>query len=223
MSDEYWKQNTVEQHKAKLEELFKRNLSQDEMQKEIAHLFKEDNWLFELREFLIKSVNSQISYKMKDRHNHERTYFELRNKIEDDVIRDTNWFSYFENEVSYEQLSKPIENFPLKTLMLIVIEALKQYVDNGEELNPKCLLLKNIYLNLKETLSSQIPNYPQEDGFLEYSKLKQHRIDLEDCRISGDLCPFCESTDIKSFGANWKCRTCNREFRKHRAKKEEED
>lgn len=212
----------VEQYEKALRAMNERILKGEkvDVQKEIRHLLGEDSWLFDLKEYLTKSVNSQISYKMKDRYNNERNYFELRNKIEDGVIASTNWFSYFENEVTLEELNRPIENFPLKTLMLIVIEGLKQYVDYGEELNPKCLLLRNIYLNLKETVSSQIPNYPQEDGFIQYSKLKQHRIDLEDARITGSVCPFCESTDVKSFGANWKCRSCGREFRKHRKRED---
>lgn len=214
---------SVELHEKALKAMNERILKGEnvDVQEEITHLLKEDSWLFELRELLTRAVNSQISYKMKDRYNTERTYFELRNKIEDGVIATTNWFSYFESEVTLEELSKPIKNFPLKTLMLIIIEALKQYVDNGEEENPKCLLLKNIYLNLQSSLLSQIPDYPQEDGSIEYLKTKQHRIDLEDCRITGSICHFCNSTDVKSFGANWKCRTCGREFRKHRKKEED--
>lgn len=207
----------VEQHKAKLEELSKRNLSTDQMQEEIRHIFGEDNWLFELKAFLLKKVNSEISYKMKDRYNTERAYFELRKKVELDVIASENWFSYFE-DVPLEQLNKPIENFEPKTLMLIIIEALKQYIENGEEKNVRCQLLHGIYLDLKD-----YNNLQAEDGFVEFLSQRTHRIDLEDARITGSVCPFCESTDVKSFGANWKCRTCGREFRKHRAKKEEED
>lgn len=207
----------VEQHEKALKAMNERILKGEkvDVQKEIRHLLGEDNWLFDLKEFLLKQVNSQISYKMKDRYNNERNYFELRNKIEDGVIASTNWFSYFEN-VSYEQLSKPIENFPLKTLMLIVIEALKQFVDYGEELNPRCLLLRNIYLNLKESLSAEIPNYPQEDGFDQFLSLRNHRIDLEDTRITGKICPSCNSTNTKSYGASWKCNSCFHEWRKHR-------
>jgi hypothetical protein len=220
MSD-YWKTHTVEKHEQFLRNLVKQGLNIEEMQKQISARFREDNFLFKLKAYLTKSVNARISFKLKDRYSNERMICELRNKIEDDVIASTNWFSYFENDVTYEELSKPIENFPPKTLMLIIIEGLKAYVDVGEELNPKCLLLKNIYLNLKETLSSQIANYPQEEGFVDYLKSKTHRIDLEDCRISGNLCPYCESTDVKSFGANWKCRRCGREFRKHRKREED--
>ncbi|MGA2310093.1 MAG: hypothetical protein ABSG57_11180 [Candidatus Bathyarchaeia archaeon] len=225
MSDEYWKTHTVEQHEQFLRDLVKQGLSVEEMQKRISAQFGEDNWLFRLKAFLTQSINARISSKMRDRYNNERMYFELRNKIEDDVIASTNWFSYFENDVSYEELSQPLQeplhiNFTSKlcnkTLMLVVIEALKAYVDNGEELNPKCLLLKNIYLNLKEPLSSQIPNYPQEDGFIDYLKTKQHRIDLEDARITGSVCPHCGGHNIKSYGSNWRCCDCDKEFRKHR-------
>lgn len=211
----------VEQHKKDLENLS--YLSEETQKKEIARLFGEDTFLFKLKAYLTQSVNSRISAKMRDRYVHERSYFELRNKIENDIILSTNWFSYFENDVSYEELNKPLENFfPLKTLMMIVIEALKQYVDNGEELNPKCLLLRNIYLNLKETLSSEIP-FEDGDGFADYLKGKQHRIDLESARISGELCPFCESTNVKSYDFNkWQCHNCGKFFRKHRAKKDED-
>jgi translation initiation factor 2 beta subunit (eIF-2beta)/eIF-5 len=174
--------------------------------------------MFDLKEFLTRAVNARISDKMKGKNQHPESYFRLRNEIEDKVISETDFYTLFENVPLSE-----IENQTLdpKTLMLIVIEALKQYADNGEELYPKCLLLQNIYLSLKETLSSEIPNYPQEDGFIEYLKTKQHRIDLESARITGSICPFCESTDVKSFGANWKCRKCGREFRKHRKKEED--
>jgi hypothetical protein len=212
----------IEKHEQFLRNLVKQGLTNEEMQKQISARFGEDNWLFELREFLTKSVNSRISYKMKERYNNERMICELRNKIEDDVILSTNWFSYFENDVSLEELNKPLENFPLKTLMIIIIEGLKQYVDNGSELNSKCLLLRNIYLNLKETLSSQIP-FEDGDGFADYLKTKQHRIDLEDARISGELCPFCESTNVKSYDFNkWQCHNCGKFFRKHRARKDED-
>jgi ribosomal protein L37AE/L43A len=205
----------IEQYKAKLLDMLKRNLTPEQARAEIRHLFNEDNWLFELREFLTKSVNARISYKMKDRYNSERMYFSLREEIEQDVISSTNWYSYFE-QVPLEELSKPIENFPSETLMLIIIEGLKAYVDSGEERNVRCLLLHDLYLSMK----TYTP-YVQEDGFVDFLASRNHRIDLEDARLTGKMCPFCESTDVKSFGANWKCRTCGREFRKHRKKEEE--
>ena len=97
MSNNYWKTHTVEQHEAFLRDLLKQGLSTEQMLKRISAKFGEDIWLFGLKEFLTKTVNTQISYKMKDRHNNERSYFELRNKREDEVILSTNWFSYFEN------------------------------------------------------------------------------------------------------------------------------
>ena len=217
--EDYWKTHTVEQHEEFLRNLVKQNLSVDEMQKQICARFGEDTFLFKLKSYLTKSVNSRISYKMKDRYNHERSYFELREKTEEDVILSTNWYSYFENEVTLEELSKPIENFPPKTLMLIIIEALKQYITNNEEKNIRCLLLHDIYLSLKNYDSRFIAT--SEDGFIEFLNTRNHRIDLEDARLTGSVCPFCESTDVKSFGANWKCRTCGREFRKHRKKEED--
>jgi hypothetical protein len=213
----------VEQHKKDLENLI--YLSQETQKKELSRLFGENTFLFKLKEYLGKSVNAKISYKMKDRYNNERMYFALREKIEEDFIKDENWYSYFKDSVSIQELEdvikNPIVDFDPRTLTLIVIETLKRYVDNGEELNPKCLLLQKVYLFLQSLLLSYIPNYPQTNGFAEYLKTKQHRIDLEDARLTGSVCPSCSSTDVKSYGANWKCKSCGREFRK--ARKKEED
>lgn len=213
----------VRKHKKDLENLL--YLSDETQKKEISRLFGEDTFLFKLKAYVTQSVNSRISYKMKGRYDNERTYFQLREKIEEDVIKDENWYSYFKDNVSVQELEdvikNPIVDFDIKTLMLVVIEALKRYVDNEEERDVKCLLLKTLYLNLKEPLSSQIPFYPQEDGFVEYLSLRNHRIDLEDTRITGKICPSCNSTNTKSYGASWKCRDCNHEWRKHRKKEED--
>lgn len=211
----------MENHREKLLDILKRNLSNEQSQAAIRHIFKEDNWLFELKEFLTKEVNRNISDKMKGEHTNENNYFKLRDKVESEVISETDWYSYFEN-VSLEQLEEPLsEDMKSPTLMLVVISALRAYIDNEEEKNARCLLLKNIYLNLKEWASSHIPNYPQEDGFIEYLKAKQHRTDLEDARITGSVCPFCEATDVKSYDFNkWQCRNCGKFFRKHRKKED---
>lgn len=221
MNLDYWKTHTVEQHEKALRAINERVLKGEnvDVQKEITRLFGEDTWLFELKAFLLRQVNSQISGKMKDRYNTERTYFELRSKIETDVIASTNWFSYFE-QIDLTELQNTVLDESVihnATLALVVIEALKAYIDNGEERNIRCLLLHDLYLSLKNYNSRFTAC---EDGFIEFLNTKQHRIDLEDARLTGSICPFCSSTDVKSFGANWKCRTCGREFRKHRKKEE---
>jgi len=214
----------VEQHEKALKELLKSGLSREEMLKEVNRLLGNEGFLFDLKEFLQKSVNNRISYKMKERYNgNPRGYFELRERIEEGVIFSSNWFSYFENDVSLEDLNQTMsENFAKcpfdqKTLMLIVIQALKSYVDNGQEENLKCLLIRNIYLNLKTSLSSEIENYPQEDGFTDYLATKPIRENLETARFSGEICIHCGSREVTSYGTMWKCRTCGRTFRKHRA------
>jgi hypothetical protein len=216
----------VEQHKKDLENLL--YLSEETQKKELARLFGEDTFLFKLKAYLTQSVNSQISYKMKDRHNNERTYFQLREKVEEDVIKNENWYSYFKDNVSVQELKdvikNPIVDFDPRTLMLITIEACKRYIDVSEEEDVKCALLHELYLKLKLSLSSVIPfPEPTEDGFIQYLKTKQYRIDLEDCRITGNLCLFCSSTDVKSYDSQkWLCHSCGHLFRKHRARKDED-
>lgn len=216
----------VEQHEKALRELserFRTNPKESNVQKEIKKLLGENGFLFDLKERLEARINGEISPKLKERYNTPRTYFELREKIENQIIASEDWVSYFQN-VSVEELKNLnlslCSSRDLKTLMLVTIQALKAYIDNSEEKGEKSLALHDLYLKLKTSLSSQIP-FPSGDSFLDYLNLREYRSELEETRISGSLCPSCGSHDIKSFGQNWKCRSCGREFRKHMQQKED--
>jgi hypothetical protein len=217
----------IKQHEKALRAINERILKGEnvDVQKELSALLGENTFAYKLKAFLTKGVNARISYKMKERYNNARMYFELRERIRENIINSTNWVSWFENEISIQELEsfdKDPSSFDPKTLMLVVIEALKQYSDLvGEERNVKYSSLHRLYLSLKEKLSSSVP-FESEDGFVEYLSLKQHRTDLENARLTGSICPFCESKDVRSYGLNWKCGNCNREFRKHQAKKEDD-
>lgn len=166
--------------------------------------------MFDLKEFLRKRVNERISEKMKAKHQHPEDYMKLRNEIEDRVIFETDFYSL--SEQSDIENMCPIDE---KTLMLVTIEALKQYADNEDTENPKCVYLHNLYLKLKESLSSQIP-FEKEDRFLDYLNSKEERRALENVRFTGAFCPSCGSKRIISNGHSWKCKDCEHEFRKRK-------
>lgn len=168
--------------------------------------------MFDLKDYLRKRVNERLSDKTKQKHQHPEDYMKLRNEIEDRVIFETDFYNLFEQS-DIENMC-PIDE---KTLMLVVIQALKQYADNEDTENPKCVYLHNLYLKLKTSLCAEIP-FEDSDGFTDYLNLRAQREEIEDSRITGSICRFCGSHDIGSNGALWICRTCGRQFRKHRAK-----
>jgi hypothetical protein len=213
----------LEEHVKMLKENMAKGLSKDEQIKAMNHSLKREGFLFDLKEHLEARINGEISPKLKERYNTARSYFELREKIENQIIASEDWISYFQN-VSVEELKNLnlslCSSRELKILMLITIQALKSFIDNSEEESEKCRAIHELYLKLKSALSSQIA-FPKGDSFLDYLNLRTYREEIEETRISGSICPSCSSHDIKSFGQNWKCRTCGREFRKHMQRRED--
>ena len=218
----------VEQHEKALRELserFRTNPKESNVQEEIKKLLGENGFLYGLKEYLRTKVNGEISPKLKERYNTARPYFELREKIENQIIASEDWVSYFQN-IDLTELRDFSNNLSLcsshdlKTLMLVTIQALKSFIDNKEEESEKCLVIHELYLKLKTSLSSEIP-FPSGDSYEEYLGLRNYREEIENARVSGSICPSCGSHDIKSFGQNWKCRTCGREFRKHMQRTED--
>jgi hypothetical protein len=181
--------------------------------------------LFDLKEHLEARINGEISPKLKERYNTARSYFELREKIENQIIASEDWVSYFQN-IDLTELRDFSNNLSgcssreQKTLMLVTIQALKSFIDNSEEKSEKCLVIHELYLKLKSALSSQIA-FPKGDSFQDYLNLRNYRTEIEETRISGSICPSCGSHEVKSYGQNWKCKSCFREWRKHIQRRED--
>jgi hypothetical protein len=213
----------LEAHVKMLKENMANGVSKDEQIEAMNRSLGRKGFLFDLKEHLEARINGQISPKLKERYNTARPYFELREKIRNEIIASEDWVNYFQN-VSVEELKNLnlslCSSRELKILMLITIQALKSYVDNTEEKSEKCLVIHELYKNLKTSLSSQIV-FPSGDSFEDYLGLRNYRTEIEDARISGSICPSCGSYDIKSFGQNWKCRSCGREYRKHMQRTED--
>jgi len=147
----------------------------------------------------------------------EREYFLKRDELENQIIQSGFPYAFFQNEASLEEIAAiNLDVIDKKTLMLSVISALKGFVDNDMETDPKAVLLHKLYLQLKEELRSILPLQSEcEDGFTEYLASKSERRELENARQTGSVCLNCGSHDIVSKGAEWQCRDCGKRFRKH--------
>ena len=174
-----------------------------------------DNLAYKLQNSLMGAVNGEISPKAKE-HLNTRQYFEKRNAIEDEIIINTSFaYSFFENEATLEEIKQLDPTlFNPKTLMLCVISALKGYISQERETDLKCLVLHNLYLLLKQQLSSEIP-FPEGDGFTEYINSKAERLELENTRSTGSVCLACGSHNVHSKGAEFQCFDCEKRWRKH--------
>ncbi len=207
----------INSYEAKLKQINEKyqkgSLSREEVQVAIADLLGQDNLAYRLKEDLEKAVNGEISFKAKERLD-DRAYFLKRNEIENSIIASDFPFAFFNSDSC---TAKEIEALDIgvinkKTLMLIIIEALKGYVDN-ESNNPKAEVLHGLYLRLKQELSSEIP-FEAGDGYLNYVGLKGQRAELELTRETGSVCPYCLSHNIIKNGNAWQCKNCKKYWRK---------
>lgn len=210
----------VQEHEKKLLQINDRfiagTLSRNELETQIAELLGENNLAYRLKDRLLQQVNEKLSMKLKERLS-TREFFMRCDDLENQIIQSGFPFVFFQDEASLEEIEAiRLKVISSKTLMLCVISALKGYVDNGLETDPKAVLLHGLYLQLRNELKAILPfQFDCEDGFIEYLASKDERTELEGARESGSICIVCGSHAVSSKGAEWQCRDCGKRFRKH--------
>ena len=210
----------VQEHEKKLLQINDRfiagTLSRNELEIQIAELLGENNLAYRLKDRLLQQVNEKLSMKLKERLS-TREFFMRCDDLENQIIQSGFPFVFFQDEASLEEIEAIRLNvISSKTLMLCVISALKGYVDNSMETEPKAVLLHSLYLQLKNELKAILPFQSDcEDGFIEYLASKSERVELENARQTGNVCLVCGSHAVSSKGAEWQCRDCGKRFRKH--------
>ena len=188
-------------------------ITNKEIQAQMSQFFNED-LAYKLKNRLEQQVNGQISLKAKE-HLSDRQYFAKRDELENQIIQSGFPYAFFSEEASLDEIEALRLNFiDRKTMMLIIISALKMYVDNELENDPKAQALHRLYLQLKQQLSSEIP-FEEGDGFTEYLASKSERSELENTRVSGSICPSCLGHNVHSKGAEFQCFDCKKRWRKH--------
>lgn len=208
----------IEEHERKLgqinEKFLEGTMSREDVKTAIAELLGETNLAYKLKEALELEVNGRVSFKAKERLN-PRQYFMKREELEEQVIESDFPYAFFQEATLGEIEQLNLDLIDKKTLMWLVIEALKSYVDNMDESNPKCLALHNHYLTLKKALSPEIP-FESGDGFAEYLATQTERIELANARETGSVCLACGSHNVRSKSkTEWQCHDCGKRFRKH--------
>jgi hypothetical protein len=183
-----------------------------------------------LGEFLNERVNALISDKQKDNLDLLSEYAEFRAKTEENVIRNlVNWRAFFETcdfmaypSDSDVKMACLLSDSDVMTFTVILNLALRSYIDNYEENSEKCQLLYGFYRILKEETQRRpsLSFYQQEDGFKDFlvTRIWRHEEQrkLEDARLSGSMCIFCGSENVRSYNKQeWKCKDCGKRFRKH--------
>jgi len=210
----------VQEHEKKLLQINDRfiagTLSRNELETQIAELLGENNLAYKLQDRLLQQVNEKLSMKLKERLS-TREFFMRCDDLENQIIQSGFPFVFFQDEASLEEIEAIRLNvISSKTLMFCVISALKGYVDNSMETDPKAVLLHGLYLQLRNELKAILPFQSDcEDGFIEYLASKDERTELEGARESGSICIVCGSHAVSSKGAEWVCRDCGKRFRKH--------
>ena len=170
-----------------------------------------------LSDFLMYSVNQRISDKQKEKLPLEKLYFAHRAKTEETVILGTYWSSFFD-ECTW--LNEPVEDpktltdSDLVTFQLVIIQALKSYIDLNREQEPNVQRLHEIYLKLKSELETRKLHDPSRDGFQAYIEARTERDQFDTARQLGNICIHCGSKNVTSNGSMWSCGDCGKSFRK---------
>lgn len=86
----------------------------------------------------------------------------------------------------------------------ILIQASKIVIDNEEETTELAQKIHAFYKLLHGKLYTRMADYPRGDDFEDYLASREERKRkarlLEETRITGSICPYCESTNVKKDG-----------------------
>ena len=98
--------------------------------------------------------------------------------------------------------------------------SLKPLIDADLQDSETAKRLYEHYKLLKQEIANRGLDYPSVDAVQDYikhkEKYKKRAKQLEEARVTGNMCIYCHGTDVRSYGkAEWKCYDCNRRFRKH--------
>lgn len=166
--------------------------------------------------FLELLANTQISQKGKEKFSRFEDYFLKKQEAESAYIQKIGFYDFFENqtldEIKGMCINSVAPNFWNEaTLLEILIDTLKRYVDRDETLSEKGRVIHDKYLMLK----NHFPFLPQGDALKEFEGLKGQREELSNMRVSGSICPSCLGHNVRSKGKEFQCFDCKKRWRKH--------
>lgn len=215
------------------EEIWKRwekgELTHEQVQRELDLIVgvQPKGFFVKLEDNLRGLINQEFPDKTKETL-HALEYFKRRDEAKKKLIKSINWSSFWQfhanmlNAPSNKELEhlKQMSNHQLADYFKLVCISLKQLVNNNLEHSEQAQILHEYYKLIKNEINSRgFVKLPERDAFIEYCQnKKQYKEELEKmerARESGSMCPYCDSTNVRSYGkAEWKCHDCGKRFRK---------
>lgn len=192
----------------------------------ICNMFDYHGLLKQLDDYKIGKIADSIS--MLTRENLTvNLYAELNKKKEFDLILSEDWLHVLEDlKIGFptkedEKAVLEMHDFDLFKMNQIFIEASKTIIDEGEGESELAKRIHAYYLLLKPELEARIPEFASlkgQDGFLEYLASREERQRksklLDETRVTGSICPHCESTNTRKDGNSFYCKDCHKRWRK---------
>ncbi len=189
----------------------------------LSLMFEYDGLFRKLCDYICGKVNDSISMQIRERLG-VNLYVSLHVKKETELIQSEDWLSVLKMfEIDYptesdKEAIKQMETSDLLDIHQILIQASKQAIDSHEENTELAQKIHAYYLLTHSELEQRIPNYLRGDGFEDYLTSRENREGknklLEETRITGSVCPYCESTNVKKDGNAFRCKSCGRYWRK---------
>jgi len=204
-------------------------IDHDEVQKRLDKILPQEPEGFykNLKETLSLMVSDRIPHQSK-RNLDADAYFSRRNKIEKEIVTETDWSNFWQNckwlKQPSEQDVKILLNLNTEDLTKFHVLIFKSLVDMAKqdlEDSEPCKILHEFYkFSAQEMCDRGILKNPEKDAFYEYCQNKQTHIEqenlMEDARATGKICIHCGSQNVRSYNKQeWKCYDCGKRFRKH--------
>jgi len=200
-------------------------ITRDQLDTEIERALGHYVGIFaKLKDHIMRKVNGQISMLAREKLN-VNAYAQLRAKKENELILSENWRTFLEGleiEFPTEEDKKAVQEMSDSELMdntQILIEASKITINDEEESTTLGERIHALYLLCHNELEKRFPSeWVKSDGFLDYLENREKRNRkarlLEETRVTGKICPHCESTNTIKCGNAFRCKTCGRYWRK---------
>jgi len=201
-------------------------ISEEKMIEETKKLYGENGFFDKLKEYIDARTNNKIPIEsgIRSRLSLE-AYEELRAIKEKEVITE-NWVSYWRDKATWltnptledKQDITEMSEDSLAFFGNVLWNSLKDMVDAKLEQDPKTLTLNEYYRLLKAEMCQRFPDFPSKDDFQDYIQNRANYVSfqtkLEQARINGSPCPYCNSTSIRKDGNSFLCKDCGKRWRK---------
>lgn len=171
---------------------------------------------------IVKRVNDKFSWQAKEQLNPE-SYFNKRGSEEKNIVTTESFIKFFGRIGQPTQddidVMLNLDDSDLEKYHIIIFRTLIDYAKQDLENTSQCQTLHEYYKLTRQELCNRGLMQDLGDAFLEYcqnkGQIQQHQTQIQNARVTGSICIFCQSSDVHSNGNMWTCHTCGKSFRKH--------